>query len=399
MLRKLLRKNINIPQLAGYAMAALVGMSIIFAAFCFSMDIRPLFSPAEGLFKAEYMVVNKKVPVMAAFRSNRTAFSPAEIEELRQQPFVRSLSYFTPSRFQVEAYTEPSPQAPSFSTDLFFESVPDRLLDVNTADWQWDEQSGLIPIIIPRDYLNLYNFGFAGSQGLPQISEDIMRQVVFHIEITGGGRRGDFKGRIVGFSDYLNTILVPEAFMDWANQHYGNATGGEHISRLILEVTNPAAPEIAAFFAGKQNYEISNNKQGQLSYFLTLVITIVMAVGGLIMLLAIGLMLLSINLLIYKNQKTLGNLVLLGYRRSKLAQPYCVLTLVLNIAVGLVGLLIARYVQSIYIPKLSALGTQNTASGFWLTAAFAICFVLLITALDVLWIQHKIRKIDIPKRG
>jgi hypothetical protein len=397
---RLLRQNISIPQLLGYAFAALTGMSIIFAAFCFSRDIRPLFTPATGLFKPEYLVVNKKVALLATFNSDRTTFSQSEIDEIKQQKFVQSLSYFTSCRFRVKAYTQPSSQIPPFSTDLFFESVPDRLLDSTGPDWRWDEQSGVIPIIIPRDYLNLYNFGFAGSQGLPQISEAIVQQVVFRVVVSGNGRQQVFDGRIAGFSDYLNTILVPDAFMQWANERFGEGAAGR-ASRLIIETGNPADPAIAEFFAARQNYDVSDNRgdRGKLSYFLTLLITIVMIVGTLIMLPAIGLMILSINLLVYKNQKTLGNLVLLGYRRRQLAGPYCLLVLVINLAVGITGFAIAGYAQNLYAPRLAALGITGLSGGFWTTAGFAVLFVLPVTALDILWIRRKINKIKIPARG
>ena len=398
MLQKLLRQNISIPQLAGYAFAALTGMSIIFAAFCFSRDIRPLFEPAAGLFNPEYMVVNKKVTFGSLFNNRLTIFSEDEIEEIRQQRFVKSLTYFTPARFRIQARTIPSSQIPAFYTDLFFESVSDKLIGIDPKDWQWDPAVGEIPIIIPRDYLNLYNFGFAGSQGLPQISEALVQQITFRVFLMGNNRREEYIGSIAGFSDDLNTILVPEDFMYWANERFGE--GDDDISRLIVETYNPADPAIAEFFARKDEYDVNNNdNRGKLSYFLSLLIKIVMTVGVLIMLPAIGLMLLSINLLVYKNQETLGNLVLLGYRRSSLALPYCLLVLFLNLAVGIASLLIAAYAQSIYGQQLVTVGITELSTGFWSTTAFAMVFVMIVTALNVLWIRNKINNIKVPVMG
>ena len=47
---------------------------------------------------------------------------------------------------------------------MFFESVPDEYVDVSLENWHFDEDARVIPIIIPRNYLNLYNFGFAQSR-------------------------------------------------------------------------------------------------------------------------------------------------------------------------------------------------------------------------------------------
>jgi len=398
---KLLGQNISILQLLGYALASLTGISILLAGFCFSNDIRPLFSSETNLFKKELIIVNKKVPVLAALGMSNTFFEQQEMDEIRQQPFVRSLSYFTPSRFQVRAYTDPNSQVSGLVTDLFFESVPDPLLDKQNPEWKWDEESRLIPIIIPQDYVSLYNFGFAGSQGLPQISEGLIQQVVFRILIAGNGQQEVFEGKIIDFSNDLNTILVPESFMNWANKRFASPTKADNVSRLILEVNNPADPQITTFFSSKPNYILNDNKdeQGKLSYFLTLLIIAVMTTGGLIMLPSIGLMLLSINLIVYKNQKTLSNLMLTGYRRGSLSQPYCLLVLVLNLIVGAAGLGIVHSVRSLYIPKLMILGLTNLSVDFQSTVFFALLFILLLTALDMLWIKRKIGKIKIPERG
>ena len=65
------------------------------------------------------------------------------------------------------------------STQMFFESVPDAYIDVKSADWRFDERSDFLPIILPRNYLNLYNFGFAQSRNLPQLSEGVLGSVSY----------------------------------------------------------------------------------------------------------------------------------------------------------------------------------------------------------------------------
>ena len=400
MLRKLLNKNISIPQLLGYMFAACAGMAIIFSAFCFSMDIRPLLSSDRtGLFKPEFMVLNKRVPVVSMNVAN-VAFSDTEIAELEEQSFVRSVSAFTPSRYSVQLYTDRNSAIP-FGTDAFFESVPDRLLGNAYAPWGWDTVSRLVPIIIPRDYLALYNFGFAGSQGLPLISEGVVQQVKFNILLGGRGRMEEFSGRIAGFSDDLNTILVPEGFMQWANHRFGDNHPQHNVSRLILEINNPADPQIASFFASKENYEINSNKgeQGKLSYFLTLLIIAVAGAGLLIMLPAVGLMLLSINLLVYKNKKTLGNLILLGYTRNRLARPYCFLVLLLNILTGLIGLAVTYIAQSWYMGKLAVFNLSEKITSFEWTLLFALLFVGLISLIDMAWVYRRVHRIIPPAKG
>jgi hypothetical protein len=363
------------------------------------MDIQPLFSSAsDGLFKSEYMIVTKKVSALSAISPTNTIFSDSETEEIATQPFVKSLHYFTPCRYSVFAYIEPSGNIPAFSTEMFFESVPDNIMDGAGEDWQWNEEIKFIPVIIPRDYLALYNFGFAGSRGLPQISENIVKKVNFKVSLRGKGKNELFTGRIVGFSDYLNTILVPQEFMDWANKNFG-ATEMSRKSKLIVEVKNPAAPEIAEFFASK-NYDVRENKgeQGKLSYFLKIIITVISAIGLLVLLPAMGLMFLSINLLIYKNRKTLGNLMLLGYSRSELAHPYSILVLILNTSVGIIAFVCFIVVRGIYLSRLKILNIENTSVNIW-TICFVILFIFGVSLINISWIKRKIERIIPPVRG
>ncbi|MDR0559163.1 MAG: ABC transporter permease [Prevotellaceae bacterium] len=399
MLNKLLRQNISIPQFAGYFITALIAMSIIFTAFGFSMDVKPIFSPVgNGLFTSEYMVVTKKISALSLINSKGSIFSDKEVEEIASQEFVKSISYFTPCKYSVYAYMESTTNYPALSTEMFFESVPDRLLDGAGKDWKWSENENFIPVILPRDYLALYNFGFAGSRGLPQISEEIVKSFTFNILISNGNKKERFKSRIAGFSSYLNTILVPEAFMEWANRKFGDSEPIKK-SKLLIEVKNSATPEIAEFFSSK-NYDVKENKgeQGKLSYFLKIIITAVSVIGLLILLPAMGLMFLSINLLIYKNRKTLGNLILLGYSRTELALPYCILVLCLNLLTGLGAFTVFAVTRNFYIDRLNVLNIGKSPINIT-TILFVIISIMFVTLLSMTWIRKKIGKITPPVRG
>lgn len=398
LLWKLLRKNISIPQLAGYGFATLLGISIVLLALRFYADVRPLFSSETSLFKTDFIVISKKISMLNTLNSEKSAFNEKEIESIRKQPFVSQISYFTPGRFKVQAYTDPSSNFGGFSTYLFFESVPDRLLDVKPDEWRWDESSNLIPVILPRSYLNLYNFGFAQSQGLPQISENMIGQFTLQVILAGGGNYGRFKSRIVGFTDRINTILVPNDFMQWANAKFGENEKAQ-ISRLIIEVKNPADPAIAEYFATK-NVDINDDKgeQGKLSYFLKMLVFSVSTVGIIIMVLAVGLMLLSINLLVYKNQKTFENLMLQGYKRIQLAKPYFWLTIGINLVVFLIAMLLTSFVRGMYLSKLSVLKLNANTAQTWQVTLVGLLFIVLITCLNCMWINRKIKLIKIPKR-
>ena len=166
---KLLRHHISVAQLAGFFLANLCGMVIVLLGIQFYNDVLPIFTQSDSFLKKDYIVVSKKVSTLGSFLGRSNQFSNGDIEEVKEQPFTESVGPFTSSHFQVSAGL--GIEGIQMSTAMFFESVPDEFVDIETDKWRFTPGDGTIPIIIPRNYLNLYNFGFAQSRSLPQISE------------------------------------------------------------------------------------------------------------------------------------------------------------------------------------------------------------------------------------
>jgi cell division protein FtsX len=197
----------------------------------------------------------------------------------------------------------------------------------------------------------------------------------------------------VGFSDKLNTILAPEAFVKWANLEF-SAEKTSNPSRILIETYNPSDPLIAQYF-GEKNYEIADYRgnTGKAAYFFRLVIITVLIIGLIITLLAISLMLLSISLLIYKNKEKLENLILLGYSRWMVAKPYHILSLSLTVFIFAVAFIVVVILRKFYIKKISILFDNpniNSTTLFTFASGFAILFV--ICAINALWIRKKVNE-------
>ena len=387
---KLLRQHISIGQFTGFTMANLIGMVIILLGFQFYQDVSSIFSSKESFMKKDYIVVTKQVGAVSALTGKGNSFAPAEIEALEKQPFTRSLGQFLPADFSVSASMGMKNIGIQFSTEMFFESVPDDYVDYNSSQWNYREGDELIPIILPRNYLNLYNFGYAQTRGLPKLSENVISMISLDISIRGQGKSGHYQGKIVGFSNRLNTILVPKAFLDWANKEYGS---GEKVypSRLILEVSNPTDDRIAKYFQDK-GYETEDDKleQGKTIWFLKIVVGIVMAVGILITVLALYILMLSIYLLVEKNSAKLENLLLIGYSPSRVAWPYQLLTLGLNAIVLVLAFIILMIVRKYYVEMLEALYPDIIIGGIGKTVLIGIVLFIMVSFMNVLVIRRKI---------
>ena len=238
---QLLRKHISIFELAIFFVANLIGMTVILAGVQLYDNIRPLLQGEQTLIGSDYLVITHPVKRVGV---NSESFALKDIEDMECQEFIDAVGAFSASQFEVNGSIMFNGR--KLSTMLFFESIPDEFIDVETDDWHFDDGAKVIPIILPRNYLNLYNFGFSATQQLPQITEDMIKSVSLGINLRGKEYNDDYTGRIVGFSDRLNTILVPDAFMSWANSHYADAEES-HPTRLILKVADPTNPALSDY--------------------------------------------------------------------------------------------------------------------------------------------------------
>lgn len=386
---KLLRKHISIFELAVFFIANLIGMTVILGGVQLYSDLKPIMTGENALIGSDYLVITHPVERMGV---GGKSFSKEDITELEEQEFVSSVGTFNSSEFEVYGAIEFGGR--KLSTMLFFEAVPDSFLDIQPKEWNYKVGDSIIPIILPRNYLNLYNFGFSSTQQLPQITEDIIKRVELDIILRGNQLRGDFKGRVVGFSDRINTILVPMTFMEWANKLYGEASD-EEATRLIIEVENPSDPELITFLDAK-NYEVENkpSESSKAMFILKVCIVIIICIGIIFSVLSIIILTLSIYLLLQKNITKLENLILIGYKPQRVALPYNLLTLTLNISILALSIAFIAVAQKLYMGYISQLAGYTLASSPIDAIGVGVVFTIAIILFNFYIINRKIKEIS-----
>jgi hypothetical protein len=312
-LKKLLSQNRNPAQIIGAAVGAFIGLTLLLFALQTWFDLRQILRGASD--GDNYVTINKPVS-LANTLFGKSVFSPEEIKTIGNQPFVQSVGAFTANRFKVGA----SSRMLNFYTELFFESIPSAYLDVEATDFRWQEGLNELPIILSKDYLALYNFGFAISQGLPQFTPATIRQVTIDITLRGNGREQTFQGRIVGFSERINSVLVPEGFMTFANNNFGDQDDAG-TSRLLLKVGNPYDQQLTNFLDEK-GYELSSGRLigGRLGSILNATIAALAGIGVLLMILSIIVFILNYQLIISKSVADIRLLRQIGYRPADIAK-------------------------------------------------------------------------------
>ncbi|MBR6894256.1 MAG: ABC transporter permease [Bacteroidaceae bacterium] len=389
---KLLRQHISIPQFAGFFFANLVGMTIILLGLQFYTDTQAIYQSEDSFMKADYLIINKRIGSLTTITGKSSAFTLPEVQDLDQQEFVERVGLFTSSAYDVKA-TFKLDEGTSFSTEMFFESVPDEFVDVKSDDWGYQQGSHEVPIILPRNYLDLYNFGYAQSRNMPKLSEGILSAIRLKIDLAGQGMRDEYEGRIVGFSSRLNTILVPQQFMDWANEYYAG-TKTVAPTRLIVEVNNPTDDRITSYLQDN-DYETDQDKldASKQTFLLRIIVAIVMGVGLVISILSFYILMLSVYLLVEKNSTKLENLLLIGYSPTKVSMPYQLLTIGLNVLVLAIAIVAMLAVRNVYLEMFESFFPDFETPSITTTLLAGVCLLGVVSILNVIAIKSKVMSI------
>lgn len=389
---KLLRQHISVPQFAGFFFANLVGMLIVLLGFQFYHDVLPVFTAKDSFLKADYLILSKRVGTADVFTGRGHEFSGSEIDDLSVQPFVTSVGKFTSTNYRVDASLSVN-GIPLMKTDFFFESVPDDFVDVSSSEWEYKSGDKRVPIILPRSYINMYNFGFAQTRSLPKISEGLLGMIDLGILIRGNGQEERFHGKVIGFSNRLNTILVPQSFMDWSNARFAPGEPTKS-TRLIVQVGNPADERVTTYLE-KKGYEVESDKLAaeKTTYFLRMVVSLVMIVGLVISVLSFYILMLSVYLLVQKNASKLENLLLIGYSPARVAMPYQVLTIALNVAVLFMAWALLSVARGYYMDILTTLFPQMESGGLWPSIVAGLILFLAVSVLNVIVVRRKVMRV------
>lgn len=383
----------SVWQLAGFVLANLCGMTIVLGALQFATDIIPIFTGGDSFMRPGQMVVAKHVGTLGSLMGSAPTFSEEEIADMRRQPFAERVGVFTPSTYGVVATLGSARLGVQFSTEMFFESVPDEFIDVDLSHWKWTGEDDEIPVILPRNYLNLYNFGFATSQGLPALSEQMVQMVKIHFRLSGTSEVINCDGRVVAFSKKLNTILVPQSFMNAMN-HRLSPNKPVVPSRLIVSVSNPTDEQVTSYLAQHElETEGDDADAARTAHFLRIVTVIVVGVGIVISLLAFYVLMLSIFLLLQRNTEKIDTLLLIGHSPTMVMRPYLSLALGVNTVVALLSIAVVVMLRSQYLPLFGSLYPSFSAASLLPTIVSATVIYAVLCTLHFVAIRHKILRI------
>jgi hypothetical protein len=342
---------------ARYAMA-IVGLSValllILAAVQIQVNYNELLQGKQNRDSvANFLVLNK---ILTDQNIGKAVLSQEEIDDIKAQPFTEAVGILQTSKFK--ASIQSSSDVFPFYTDIAFESVPDDFLDVNSKDWNWNEGSPYVPIIVPGMFLDIYNFQFSLSQGLPQLTREVVKMIFFNVNVYGAdGTTRVFKGKVVGFSDRVSSLLIPQSFMDHANQLYGKNVGSSP-SRIIIRTKDPGHPDLISYLKKKQlTTDQDKTRFSKYRQIVEMVVNITGVTGLLMFLFAMLIFSLFIQLTISSCREEIKLLITLGASPSQLRSFLTRQFFPSNIWITLAALVIislAQYGLALFLQQQSA---------------------------------------------
>lgn len=255
----------------------------------------------------DFISVTKTITDENMARDNR--FTPADLKEIQSHKFIEDAAPLISNQFRVKASAG---NIIPFSTDLFLESINEKFIDTVPPNFTWKEGQTDVPIIFSSDFLEMYNV-FAPSQDLPQLSDNTISSVRIMLECYGPAGIQTFSGQIVAISDRINSVLVPDNFMQMANKNFGGVTVVP-ASRIYLKTKDANNPELLSFLQQK-NYRVNKDKTkfGRVKQILQAIVSGLAGFGVLVILLAMVLFSFYLQLMIAKSKENLQLLLTIGY--------------------------------------------------------------------------------------
>ncbi len=236
-------------------------------------------------------------------------FTSADISEMKTHAFVSDAAPLVSNQFRVRANAANI----IHSTDLFLESIQDNFLDILPPSFSWHPGQEDVPIIFSSDFLEMYNV-FATAQDLPQLSASSIGVINIMLECSGRtGRSIELRGHIIAISDRINSVVVPEEFLQWANKNLEGCVDPP-ASRVYIKTVDANNTDLLKYLEQK-DYHVNKDKTkfGRVKQILQ---AIVSGLGGfaiLVILLAMMLFSFYLQLMIARSKDNLQLLLMLGY--------------------------------------------------------------------------------------
>jgi hypothetical protein len=383
MLQKLLMRTQHKSRLWAALVALCVGTTLLLLSVMIWWNFNELLygKNQNDTLGSTYVMIGKRVTEQNMGIKGATIFTPADIADLQKAPQVQDIGIITSNRFPV--YAMMGGQM-AFATDMPLESVPNKFLDKMPEGWNWEPGNKRLPLIISSQFLDLYNYVFAPSQGLPQLSESSVKSIALNMKIGRGDSAETFLAQVVGFSDRIGSVLAPQSFIDYGNKRFGGGAA-EAPSQLILKTQDPSDTRFADYL---KQHDYTTNAQNLRWSRIRAIVEVVTSATGILALLLMGIgtlvFILFIELTIARAQGSLTLLLQIGYGPQYLSRFMTRRFLPLVLMTVGASMIITIVAQAITANAVKAQGLNLPMFPGW-----PVWAALLVSTLILVWLVSR----------
>jgi hypothetical protein len=362
MLNKLLFKNQDKKQLIIAMIGAFMGITFLVTSIHFLIQVNDFGKGAE-ILGPNTIIVQKKVSNSSTLGLTSTDFSENEIEKIRSEKFIDDVKPVISNNFDVSFETA-DPLVPRFRSDVFIQTIDPDFIDVKSSNWKWNEGDEFVPIIMPRDFLVMLNT-FMSASGIPQVSDDLAMKIKFKFTLSNQTDKEWVDARIIGFTNEVSAILVPETFMTYGNTKYSNGTD-QKITQVMISGKESEFGLVEELLE-KKGLESKNSQMvvGRLKSIIGTLFFVVLGIS-IIAVFVSGLVLIQyLQLLMSKNAYEVRTLMRIGYRPSEIVWKFFIYFTKIFGIVALLGI-------SLFIPLKLIIDDVFQSGGIYIDESFTI---------------------------
>lgn len=350
-----------------------IGVLLLLCSVQLFINVRQLLTTdsvhREGF---DFISITKQLPEGSSRERSQTLFKKQEIDELKAQPFVENAAPLIANDFRVQLTAG---NIIPFSTDLFLETLENEFLDTIPDNFNWAEGQYTVPVIVSSDFFDIYNV-FAPGQDLPQISKEMAYSIALEIVCSGNGQEGKFIGKIVAFSERVNSVLVPKPFLDWANKEFGTHRNIEP-GRVFIKTKDANDPVLLKFLDAKK-YKVKKDTTlyGRNKILIQGIFSGLGLFGLLVVVLALLLFSFYLQLVIARSRDSLLLLITLGYSPAWLSRNVSKRFVPVYIAVILIAVLLTSLMNWFFYQNLKVIQPGLSPIIHWSVLALAVALAI-----------------------
>ncbi|MBX2949588.1 MAG: hypothetical protein KF704_09955 [Crocinitomicaceae bacterium] len=321
MLQQLLFRNQDKKQLIIAIVGSFLGITFLVTSIHYLVKVNE-FGRGTEILGPNTLIVQKRVNSGAVLGMARTDFSESEIENMKKEKFISDVKPVLSNNFDVSFQTD-DPHVPYFRSDVFIQTVDPAFLDVKSDKWHWQQGDSIVPIILPRDFLVMLNT-FMSASGIPQVSDDLAKEIQFKFTIRNNDKKEFIGARIIGFTNEVASILVPQSFMEYGNTYF--ALGADKKITQIMISGEENEFGLVEQYLTKHGLESKNSQMvvGRLKSIISTLILVILGISVIAVFVSCLVLIQYLQLLMSRNAYEVRTLIRMGYHPKLIVRTFFV---------------------------------------------------------------------------